>query len=208
MAAAPDQTRRESDPDGGWDDDAGDAQPRSGLSPTPVRSGTRDWGDLDDAVDAHRARVRALARVEPPPRGGTRDWEELLPPAVLARYRAIAAAARKKVSAVRGGTRDWDELTRLVNAEIAALRAGAATAEDPLDALAVDELATWLLDEEPAPASGAAVARNSSKASGGSRGAPGAVGGEAARDDAALDDAPSIVVHGEEPWNGDNDDDG
>jgi hypothetical protein len=179
MAAAPHHEPRQGDLDAGWEDEASDAQPRSGRSPCPVRSGTRDWGeDLDAAVDAHRARLRAVTTEQAPARGGTRDWEELLPPAVLARYRAAAAAARARGSAVRGGTRDWDELTRLVNEEIAAARAGTSPSDDPLDALAIGDLAALLLGE---------------------------LDQAAAAPDAALDDAPSIVVHGEEPWDGDDD---
>ncbi|MEJ7734334.1 MAG: hypothetical protein WKG00_34705 [Polyangiaceae bacterium] len=183
MAAAPHHQPREGNLDAGWEGEASDAQPRSGRSPCPVRSGTRDWGDdLDAAVDAHRARLRAVLTRQAPARGGTRDWEELLPPAVLARYRA-AAAARARGSAVRGGTRDWDELTRLVNLEIAAARAGTSAIDDPLDALAVGDLAALLLGELDQPAAPPAAL---------------------AAPEATLDDAPSIVVHGEEPWDGDD----
>jgi hypothetical protein len=181
MTAATDHTPREGNLDAGWEEDeAAESLPRSGRSPCPVRSGTHDWGDdLDAAVDAHRARLRAVTTNQPPARGGTRDWEELLPPGVLARYRATAAA-RARGSAVRGGTRDWDELTRLVNEEIAAARARSPAEADPLDALAVGDLAALVVGELDGDAAAPAA-------------------------DGTLDDAPSIVVHGEEPWDGDDD---
>ena len=186
MSAIPSDPPRDGDVDAGWDLDEPPVSGSPGSSPT--RGGTAQWGDsIVEAVEENRARMRSAPQPTSPVRGGTRPWEDLLPPAVRARYRAVAAAARKRASAVRGPTRRWEDMATFVRQEIdAAKRAATDKGEvDPLDDLPVEDiLAMMQLEEQEAGPASQQRPRSS---------APD-----------ADDDAPSIDVHGEELWDGED----